>query len=129
GRCAMAGWESGGGQAGGGGPGGGAAGGKVGGCIVGAGDAWGTAARPDRALRRAPALAARLFAEGERGAPPASLAACFAAKEAVAKALGGPPRPRWAGVGVVREPAGRAGRAGWGCGGGAPRRPGAHPVP
>src|SRR5262249_23645122 len=111
GRCAMAGWESGGGQAGGGGPGGGAAGGKVGGCIVGAGDAWGTAARPDRALRRAPALAARLFTEGERGAPPASLAACFAAKEAVAKALGGPPGLRWGDVGIVHDQAGRPGLA------------------
>src|SRR5262249_31492047 len=109
GRCAMAGWESGGGQAGGGGPGGGAAGGKVGGCIVGAGDAWGTAARPDRALRRTPALAARLFTEGERGAPPASLAACFAAKEAVAKALGAPSGLRWADVEIVHDQAGRPG--------------------
>jgi len=46
--------------------------------------------RMDEALRRTPALASRLFTEGERGRAPASLAACFAAKEAVAKALGGP---------------------------------------
>ena len=50
-------------------------------------------ARLDQALHRTPALAARLFTEGERDAPPASLAACFAAKEAVAKALGAPPGP------------------------------------
>src|SRR5262249_62309139 len=126
GRCAMAGWESGGGQAGGGGPGGGAAGGKVGGCIVGAGDAWGTAARPDRALRRAPALAARLFPEGERGAPPASLAACFAAKEAVAKALGGPPGLRWADVEIVHDQAGRPGLTVRGTVADAARRLGVH---
>ena len=44
-------------------------------------------ARLEQALRRTPALAERLFSEGERAGPPASLAACFAAKEAVAKAL------------------------------------------
>jgi len=43
-------------------------------------------ARMDEALRRTPALASRLFTEGERNRAPASLAACFAAKEAVAKA-------------------------------------------
>ncbi len=49
--------------------------------------------RMDEALRRTPALASRLFTEGERGGAPASLAACFAAKEAVAKALGAPAGP------------------------------------
>ena len=67
--------------------------------------------RLDQALRRTPALAARLFTEGERGAPPASLAACFAAKEAAAKALGGPPGLRWADVEVVHDRAGRPGLA------------------
>src|SRR5215475_10389238 len=62
---------------------------QAGGVIVGIGVDLVDVARLDRALRRTPALAARLFTEGERGAPPASLAACFAAKEAVAKALGG----------------------------------------
>ena len=66
-------------------------------------------ARLDQALRRTPALAARLFTEGERDAPPASLAACFAAKEAVAKALGAPPGLRWADVEIVHDQAGRPG--------------------
>ena len=66
-------------------------------------------ARLDQALRRTPALAARLFTEGERDAPPASLAGCFAAKEAVAKALGAPPGLRWADVEVVHDQAGRPG--------------------
>src|SRR5215475_1309782 len=61
---------------------------QAGGVIVGIGVDLVDVARLDRALRRTPALAARLFTEGERAAPPASLAACFAAKEAVAKALG-----------------------------------------
>ena len=64
-------------------------------------------ARLDQALRRTPALAARLFTEGERDAPPASLAACFAAKEAVAKALGAPPGLRWADVEVGHDRVGR----------------------
>jgi holo-[acyl-carrier protein] synthase len=64
-------------------------------------------ARLEQALRRTPPLAARLFTEDERGAPPASLAACFAAKEAVAKALGGPAGLRWADVEVGHDPAGR----------------------
>jgi len=64
-------------------------------------------ARLEQALRRTPALAARLFTEGERAAPPDSLAACFAAKEAVAKALGAPPGLRWADVEVGHDPAGR----------------------
>lgn len=64
-------------------------------------------ARLEAALRRTPALAARLFAEGEQGRPPASLAACFAAKEAVAKALGGPPGLRWTDAEVVHDAAGR----------------------
>jgi holo-[acyl-carrier protein] synthase len=66
-------------------------------------------ARLDQALRRTPALAARLFTEGERDAPPASLAARFAAKEAVAKALGAPPGLRWADVEIVHDPTGRPG--------------------
>ena len=66
-------------------------------------------ARLEQALRRTPALAARLFTEGERRAPPASLAACFAAKEAVAKALGAPPGLRWADVELVHDQAGRPG--------------------
>ncbi|GII75627.1 holo-[acyl-carrier-protein] synthase [Sphaerisporangium rufum] len=48
-------------------------------------------ARLAAALERTPTLLRRLFTEGERGLPAASLAARFAAKEAVAKALGAPP--------------------------------------
>ena len=59
------------------------------------------------ALDRTPGLAARLFAEGERDLPVASLAARFAAKEAVAKALGGPPGLRWTDAEVIRAGGGR----------------------
>ena len=64
-------------------------------------------ARLSAALRRTPALAARLFAESERGRPLRSLAGCFAAKEAVAKVLGGPPGLRWTDVEVLHDPEGR----------------------
>jgi len=63
--------------------------------------------RVETALRRTPALAARLFAKGERARPAPSLAACFAAKEAVAKALGGPGGLRWTDVEVLHDREGR----------------------
>ncbi len=47
------------------------------------------------ALDRAPRLRERLFTEAERDLPPNSLAARFAAKEAIAKALGSPGGMRW----------------------------------
>ena len=47
-------------------------------------------ARFERAITRAPRLLTRLFTESERGLPAHSLAARFAAKEAVIKALGRP---------------------------------------
>ena len=62
--------------------------------------------RFEAALVRTPALATRLFAESERSGQPESLAASFAAKEAVAKALGAPPGLSWTDVEVIREPAG-----------------------
>ena len=70
-------------------------------------------ARLDAALLRTPGLAARLFTAAEReaaavrSAPVASLAGCFAAKEALAKALGAPAGLRWTDAEVVRERAGR----------------------
>jgi len=77
------------------------------GVIVGIGVDLVDIARLEQALRRTPALAERLFTEGERARPPASLAACFAAKEAVAKALGAPAGLRWADVEVGHDRAGR----------------------
>jgi holo-[acyl-carrier protein] synthase len=64
-------------------------------------------ARLDRALSRTPRLADRLFTDGERSRPVASLAARFAAKEAVAKALGAPGGLRWRDAEVVQEENGR----------------------
>jgi holo-[acyl-carrier protein] synthase len=63
--------------------------------------------RLERALARTPALAARLFAESERERPVRSLAGCFAAKEAVAKALGAPAGLRWTDAVLGHEPSGR----------------------
>ena len=66
-----------------------------------------------RALERTPLLADRLFTEGERltvsGNPRSaeSLAARFAAKEAVAKALGAPAGLRWHDCEIVSDPDGR----------------------
>jgi holo-[acyl-carrier protein] synthase len=64
-------------------------------------------ARRAAALDRTPALAERLFVDAERGLPVTSLAARFAAKEALAKALGAPPGLRWTDAEVVREDSGR----------------------
>ncbi len=78
--------------------------------IVGIGVDIADISRLQAALRRTPALASRLFAESERDAPAASLASlagCFAAKEAVAKALGGPAGLRWTDVVVTHDAAGR----------------------
>jgi holo-[acyl-carrier protein] synthase len=60
-----------------------------------------------RALERTPRLAHRLFTDGERDRPVESLAARFAAKEAVAKALGAPGGLRWRDAEVVQAPNGR----------------------
>ncbi len=53
-------------------------------------------------LDRVPALRARLFTPAERDLPGASLAARFAAKEALAKALGAPSGLSWQDVTVPR---------------------------
>jgi holo-[acyl-carrier protein] synthase len=59
------------------------------------------------ALRRRPALAERLFTPGERVLSVSSLAARFAAKEAVAKALGAPKGLRWHDAEIVPDATGR----------------------
>ena len=70
-------------------------------------------ARLEAALQRTPDLAARLFTDAERSwaagrqAPAASLAGCFAAKEALAKALGAPAGLRWTDAEVLRHASGR----------------------
>ena len=46
-------------------------------------------------VERVPALRERLFTPDERDLPPSSLAARFAAKEAIAKALGAPAGMSW----------------------------------
>jgi holo-[acyl-carrier protein] synthase len=46
-------------------------------------------------LERTPRLREKLFTPEERDLPPSSLAARFAAKEAIAKALGAPDGLRW----------------------------------
>jgi holo-[acyl-carrier protein] synthase len=58
-------------------------------------------------LARTPALRQRLFTEEERGLPLRSLAARFAAKEALAKALGSPIGLSWADATVQRGADGR----------------------
>ena len=63
--------------------------------------------RLEAALRRTHGMAERLFTETERVLPVESLAARFAAKEALAKALGAPPGLSWHDAEVVNEPSGR----------------------
>jgi holo-[acyl-carrier protein] synthase len=63
--------------------------------------------RFENSLRRTPGLAERLFTPAESGRPPASLAARFAAKEALAKALGGPDNLAWHDAEVVSHSSGR----------------------
>ena len=60
-----------------------------------------------RALERTPGLRPRLFTADEQRLPLPSLAARFAAKEAVAKALGAPGGLSWQDAEVVRDPSGR----------------------
>lgn len=63
-------------------------------------------ARFGETLQRTPAMRERLFTEAERERPLASLAARFAAKEALAKALGAPTGMGWLDAEVVNEPSG-----------------------
>jgi holo-[acyl-carrier protein] synthase len=64
-------------------------------------------ARFAQALSRTQRLANRLFTEGERDMPAQSLAARFAAKEALAKALGAPRGLLWTDAEIVVGPLGR----------------------
>jgi holo-[acyl-carrier protein] synthase len=57
-------------------------------------------------LERTPALRERLFTVDERDRAPASLAARFAAKEALAKALGAPTGMGWLDAEVVNDATG-----------------------
>lgn len=59
--------------------------------------------RFERSIARTPALVERLFAESERNRPPRSLAARFAAKEALIKALGGHAVIRWHDMRIVQD--------------------------
>jgi holo-[acyl-carrier protein] synthase len=58
-------------------------------------------------LRRAPRLAERLFTPSEAALPVESLAGRFAAKEALAKALGAPGDLAWHDAEVITAPDGR----------------------
>lgn len=60
--------------------------------------------RFERQLARTPALAPRLFTAAERELSIASLAARFAAKEAMIKALGGSDGVSWQDLEVLRGP-------------------------
>ncbi len=75
--------------------------------IVGVGVDVVDVARLARALQRTPGLADRLFTDAERDRAVESLAARFAAKEAVAKALGAPGGLRWREAEVVSGERGR----------------------
>jgi holo-[acyl-carrier protein] synthase len=62
--------------------------------------------RFDAALARTPALRDKLFTDAEARLPAQSLAARFAAKEALAKALGAPTGLEWHDAEVVSLPSG-----------------------
>lgn len=63
--------------------------------------------RFEASLARTPGLAGRLFTEAESGLPPRSLAARFAAKEALAKAIGAPRGLLWTDAEIVTAVTGR----------------------
>ena len=63
--------------------------------------------RFEQTLERTPALRQRLFTPAEEQLPINSLAARFAAKEALAKALGAPAGLHWRDATVHRHPDGR----------------------
>ncbi|GAB3590616.1 holo-ACP synthase [Angustibacter peucedani] len=75
--------------------------------IVGVGIDVVDVARFGLTLERTPRLLDRLFTEDERSLPLASLAARFAAKEALAKALGAPVGLHWTDATVVKNATGQ----------------------
>ena len=75
--------------------------------VIGVGIDVADIARFEQALVRTPSMLGRLFTPAEAGRPPASLAARFAAKEALAKALGAPVGMSWHDAEVVSEESGR----------------------
>ena len=75
--------------------------------IVGVGIDVVDVARFGESLARTPGLRERLFTPAEAALPPNSLAARFAAKEAIAKALGAPAGLAWHDAEVVKEEGGR----------------------
>jgi holo-[acyl-carrier protein] synthase len=64
-------------------------------------------ARFERSLERTPRLLERLFSPGERALALRSLAARYAAKEALIKALGGSDGVHWTEIEVTPEASGR----------------------
>lgn len=63
-------------------------------------------ARFERSLERTPRLIEKLFTPEERSLPMQSLAARFAAKEAISKALGAPGNLKWHDATIHRVPGG-----------------------
>ena len=63
--------------------------------------------RFERTIERTPRLVERLFSEAERRLKPHSLAARYAAKEALIKALGGSDGVHWTEIEVASEASGR----------------------
>ena len=63
--------------------------------------------RFERSLARTPRLAERLFSPAERTLAPRSLAARYAAKEALIKALGGSDGVHWIEIEITPEASGR----------------------
>jgi holo-[acyl-carrier protein] synthase len=75
--------------------------------IVGLGTDLVEIARLEQALERTPSLRERLFTPAEATLPMASLAARFAAKEALSKALGAPAGLSWQEAEIVVEESGQ----------------------
>lgn len=75
--------------------------------IVGVGIDVVDVARFEQTLARTPGLRGRLFTAGERDLPLGSLAGRFAAKEALAKALGAPAGLAWLDAEITNDSDGR----------------------